>query len=171
MEKTLVNKIANSPLITIDLEAYAPKWNFIVFDMKDYLFMEMILKEKDFRLALSQHDWDRYKGQDVLITCSVDAVIPMWAYMLITSYLIDKASNIYNMTEDQYKENRWMSAIDGVDVAPWVNKKMILKGCSDQPVPPIAYTRMSARLLPVVDSLMFGEPCSTVPVYKKVTKV
>lgn len=171
MEETpLVNRIANSPLITIDLEKHAPSMRFKSFDLKDFLFMEMILKEKDFRESLKTHDWTQYKDLDILIFCSADAIIPMWAYMLVASKAEGIAANIYQMTPEDYHKQEWMRAIDRLDISPWKDKKLIIKGCSVTPVPPIAYARITERLQPIADSIMFGEACSTVPIYKKVKK-
>ncbi|MCO6461713.1 MAG: DUF2480 family protein [Saprospiraceae bacterium] len=167
MEKELINRIANSPLITLDMEPYAPKWNYKIFDIKDYLFQGLLLREKDFRQSLKDFDWSVFKDMDLLVFCSNDAIIPMWAYMLITISASPFTANIYHKSEQDYRSEKWTEAINAIDLSPYENKKMIIKGCSNNPIPPSAYATITARLLPIASSIMFGEPCSTVPVYKK----
>ncbi|HNQ42065.1 MAG TPA: DUF2480 family protein [Saprospiraceae bacterium] len=166
MEKELVNRIANSPLITLDMEKHAPQWNYALFDIKDYLFHGLILKEKDFRQALKELDWTQYEGKDLLVFCSNDAIIPMWAYMLIVAQASPYASNVIQEDEAAYCSRIWKETIDALDLSPYEGKKMIVKGCSDRPVPPSAYTTITGRLIKIAESVMFGEPCSTVPVFK-----
>lgn len=167
MEPELVNKIANSPLVTLDMEHYAPQLNYALFDLKDHLFHGLILKEKDFREALKTLDWNQYQDKDLLVFCSTDAIIPMWAYMLISSYAAPIASNILNMNEEEYIRSKWAEVINKLDLSAYKDKKMVIKGCSDSPIPPTAYTLITTRLVGFANSIMFGEPCSTVPVYKQ----
>lgn len=163
---TLVNRVANSPLITINLEDYYPAEEMVAFDLKDYLYMELMLKEKDFRTALKGHDWESYKDKVVCIYCSTDAIIPMWAYMLVSTYL-SEAKDIYQGTMEDYLRDHYRSVVRAIDVSGYEDRPMVIKGCSDKPVPAAAYLELTARLQPVAKSIMFGEPCSTVPVYKK----
>jgi len=167
MEQELVNRIANSPLITLDMEHYAPSLNYALFDIKDYLFHGLILKEKDFRQALKDFDWSRLEGKDVLVFCSNDSIIPMWAYMLIATYASPVANSVLNMDENEFIRAKWAEAINNIDLSSYDNKKMIIKGCSDHPIPPTAYSLITSRLMQNASSIMFGEPCSTVPVYKQ----
>lgn len=166
--EAVVNKIAQSGLTTIDLESFYPK-NFEIkaFDLKPFLFKEIILKEKDFREALSNLDWHAYEGKNVAVFCSTDAIIPAWAYMLVAVYLAPFAATIYSGQPETWKIQLLLQAIENTDVSVYENGKIILKGCGTALVPPSAYMAMSHRLRPIVKSLMFGEPCSTVPVYKK----
>lgn len=166
VEKPLVNKIANSPLITLDLEQYAPDLSYALFDIKDFLFHGLILKEKDFRESLKAFDWTPFEGKDLVVFCSTDAIIPMWAYMLITTSAMPYVRKVYNMTEEGYFNAKWIEAIQQMDISGFIDKKMVIKGCSDRPIPPLAYSEITARLLPHANSIMFGEPCSTVPVFK-----
>ena len=168
MEEVLVNKVAESGIITLNLESYLPPVDaVVVFDIKPFLFMEMILKEKDFRLALTAHDWTQYEGKSVAITCSADAIIPMWAYMLISSNLSPVADALYFGTQEQYIAQLMVAAIEKVDAAQYQDKRVVVKGCGDKAMPEAAFVAITQKLRPVVKSLMYGEPCSTVPVYKK----
>lgn len=161
------NKVAESGLITIDLEKYYPEQQPLSFDLKDFLFMEMLLKEKDFREALDQHDWSAYEGRDVAVYCSTDAIVPMWAYMLVASKLSGIAGSVISGTPDEAFKQIFIQNIRQVDPVVYEAKRVVVKGCGDKPIPEYAYTAISTKLLPVVKSLMYGEPCSTVPVYKR----
>lgn len=163
----LVNRVAQSGLVTIDLEQYLPEGEIVGFDLKEYLFMGMILKEKDFREALKTHDWPQYAGKNVAVFCSADAIIPMWAYMLVATYAAPFAQDIAQCAPEQMKEISVLKKIAALDTAPFEGERIVIKGCGDQPIPPAAYIEITRRLQPIAASIMFGEPCSTVPVYKK----
>lgn len=167
MDQPLVNRVANSPIITINLEHYFPSEEIVDFDLKHYLYMELMLKEKDFRLALKEHDWSRYSGKIVCIHCTADAIIPIWAYMLVATYASPVAHTVYQGRAEDYLTAYYRSYISGMDTEQYADRPIVIKGCSDKPVPPSAYMEVTARLLPVAKSIMFGEPCSTVPVYKR----
>lgn len=166
-EQPLVNRVANSGLITIKLEEFFPKQELAVFDLKDYLFMEMILKEKDFRQALKEHDWEQYQGQTLLVYCSVDAIIPVWAYMLVATYAAPYAQDVYQGEQEDYYRSYFLRQLDRLDAEQYRDQRLVIKGCSDHPVPPAAYLEITRRLQPLAKSIMYGEPCSTVPVYKR----
>lgn len=161
------NKVAESGLITVDLENYYPQSAAAGFDIKDFLFMEMLLKEKDFRESVEKHNWMQYAGKDVGIYCSTDAIIPMWAYMLIVSKLSGVAASVSFGTPDEVFKNRYIEQIQKIDPSPFEGKRVVVKGCGEKEIPACVYTEISKKLIPVVKSLMYGEPCSTVPVYKK----
>ena len=164
----IVNKIAQSGLITLDLEQLLPKDLAIeAFDLKPFLFREMILKEKDFREALTVFDWSIYKDKAVAVFCSADAIIPAWAFMLVAGYLAPLTQSVFTGTPETFREYLLLKAIAELDITRYADQKIILKGCGTDPVPAAAYLAMSLRLQPVVKSLMYGEPCSTVPVYKR----
>lgn len=169
MENIPINKIQQSGLITLDLQRYAPDIEYVSFDLKDYLFMELILKEKDFRAALKELDLSSFSEKTVLVYCSTDVIIPMWAYMLVVTKLREVSGPVFAISPSAFLEMLWIRAIDAIDISGWESQKVIIKGCSDIEVPPAAYAQIAWRLLPTVQSLMFGEPCSTVPVYKKKT--
>ncbi len=161
------NKVAESGIITLNLEDFYPKEEPVIFDLKDYLFMEMILKEKDFREALKATDWQQYAGKNVVITCTADAIIPLWAYMLVTSYLVPVAHFVAAGNSGEMNKRLLLRNIQAIDPEVYRDKRIVIKGCGDITISEEAYTEISRILLPVVKSLMYGEPCSTVPVYKK----
>ena len=167
LEQPLVNRVAQSGLVTIDLEALYPSGEVVSFDLKDYLFMGLILKEKDFREALKALDWTQYQGTNLAVHCSADAIIPMWAYMLVATYAAPFANDIAQTTPEQFVETAFLKNLAVLDISDYAGKRIVVKGCSDKPVPPSAYMEITRRLQPVALSIMFGEPCSTVPVYKK----
>lgn len=167
LESPLVNRVANSGLITIDLEEMFPKGEVIGFDLKNYLFMELILKEKDFREALKSHDWEQYRGKNLAVFCSTDAIIPMWAYMLVASYAAPVVNDMALCEPAAFVETAFLKKLAALDLTPFQGKRLVIKGCSDKPVPASAYLEITRRLQPAALSIMFGEPCSTVPVFKK----
>lgn len=168
MEDVLVNKVAESGIITISLEQFIPEEeSIVIFDIKPFLFREMILREKDFRLALAEHNWEQYLGKQVTVTCSADAIIPMWAYMLISSALAPVAASVSAGTKEEMTAQLILKNIEAMDAIPYTDKRVVIKGCGDKVMPEAAYVAITGKLRPVVKSLMYGEPCSTVPVYKK----
>jgi len=167
MDAPLVNRVANSSLITLNLEDHYPTQEMKVFDLKDYLFMEMILKEKDFRAALKEHDWAQYQDAILLIHCTADAIIPVWAYMLVISYAQPYVYASYQGDQDQYLRHHYQSLIAAQDYTQYEGAKIVIKGCSHKPVPPAAYMALTAALQPYAQSVKYGEPCSTVPVFKR----
>jgi len=168
MSDTLVNRVAESGLITLKPEEWIPKIQPVVFDIKDYLFMGQILKEKDFRESMKAHDWSQYQGKIICLFCSADAIIPSWAYMLIATSAATFASNIFFGNASQWRSSQLISFIKDMDITPYMDQMVIIKGCSDEfEIGPEIYVELTSRLVPVVKSLMFGEPCSTVPVYKR----
>ena len=167
MDKPLINKVAQSGLLTIKLEAFFPDQAVEVFDLKDYLYMELILKEKDFRTALKAHDWEQYLDKIVLLTCSADAIIPMWAYMLVTSYAEPYAADVFVGNEATYNEMHFRQQLAKLDISAYADQRLVIKGCADKPIPPSAYVEFTKLVRPVAKSIFFGEPCSTVPIYKK----
>jgi len=167
MAEIFVNKVAESGIITLDLEAYYPKDEVALFDMKDYLFMGLILKEKDFREALKSLDKSAYQDKIAAITCSADAVIPMWAYMLAASALQPVVKEIIFGNEAAAKKEMLLKSIASINVQEFNDKRVVIKGCGEVPVPEEAYIEITKLLRPVAKSIMYGEPCSTVPVFKK----
>lgn len=165
--ETIINKVSQSGILTFNLEDYYDKNPRVVFDIKDCLFMGLILKEKDFREFIKGHDWQQYQGQNVSIICSADAIVPTWAYMLIASKLTGIA-NFYIFGDLEKLENAlFQMALSKVNIEAYKDKKMVIKGCGNLPVPTYAYVEITRLFLPVASSIMYGEPCSTVPVYKK----
>lgn len=162
-----INKVAESGIISLDLETYFSKEKLIVFDLKDYLFMGLILKEKDFRAALITTDWEKYRDSFVAVTCSADAIIPMWANMLVTVYLSPIAKSVYFGTEEYVKEQLLLNALNTINGVDYTDQRVVVKGCGENPVPASAYVKITSILRPYAKSIMYGEPCSTVPLYKK----
>ena len=167
MDELLVNKVSESGLVTVDLEDFYPKEETAVFDMKDHLFMGLILKEKDFREAMKNLDLTPYTGKNVALTCSADAVIPMWAYMLVVSYLQPVAKEIVFGDKDHLNQSLLLKNISTINAEEYKDKRIVIKGCGEQPVSESAYVAVTNLLRPVAKSIMYGEPCSTVPIYKK----
>jgi hypothetical protein len=167
MSEEFVNKVAESGIITIDLEKYFPKEDVVMFDIKDYLFMGLILKEKDFRQALKELDVEKYQNKIVAVTCSADAIVPMWAYMLISSTLQPTSKEIIFGNENEVKTKLLIRNILQINKEDFIDKRIVVKGCGETPIPEEAYLEVTNLLRPVVKSIMFGEPCSTVPIYKK----
>jgi hypothetical protein len=166
MSEEIINKVAQSGLITLDLEEYFPKEPVMVFDLKDHLFMGMILKEKDFRTALQQTDWSVYQGKLVGVTCSADAIIPMWAYMLVASYLTPVAAGVVYGDAASATQQFLVQKIAAIPAAEFADKRVVVKGCGDKTIGEAAYLAITTLLRPVAKSIMYGEPCSTVPIFK-----
>jgi hypothetical protein len=167
MEEMMINKVAESGIITLNLEDYYPKEETAMFDLKDYLFMGLILKEKDFREALKNLDVTVYQNKNVALTCTADAIIPMWAYMLVASYLQPVAKAIIFGNEEVLKQTIFLKNLQTINAADYTEKRVVIKGCGELPVTESAYVEITNILRPVARSIMYGEPCSTVPIYKK----
>lgn len=164
----LVNKVAQSGISTLDLEEFFPAEGEIVsFDLKDHLFKGLILREKDFREALAATDWTQYVGKAVAVFCSADAIIPNWAWMLVASAVQPYATLVVMGNPEEALRQYYFHRLQKIDLEQYRDARVVIKGCSDKPVPPEAYLMATAVLRPVVKSIMYGEPCSTVPVYKK----
>ena len=162
-----MNKVADSGIISLNLEDFRPQQEVVVFDMKDYLFMGLILKEKDFRESLKALNLEPYTGKLIAITCSADAIIPMWAYMLAASVLQPVASDIYFGSKEEVENKILIKNIQQIKASDYSDKRLVIKGCGELPVSEEAYMEITKKLRPVAKSIMYGEPCSTVPVYKK----
>ena len=161
----IVNKVASSALITLDLEEYYHPGERVLLDIKDWLFQGLILKEKEFRTYVKEHDWEQYAGKNVAITCSADAIVPVWAFMLLTTRL-KSAHCVIMGTLDTLELTLFQKALREIDLGQLQDAKVVIKGCGELPVPDSAYVELTHLLTPVVSSLMYGEPCSTVPIYK-----
>jgi len=166
-EEEIVNRVAKSPLVTLNLEEYYQEGERVVYDIKVNLFQEMILKEKDFRAFVKDCDWSQYHGKYVAITCSVDAIVPTWAYMLLVSKLEPHAKKVIFGTLETLEAILYQESLSKLDLEEFRDAKIVVKGCGDLPVPVFAYTEITRLLRPYASTIMFGEPCSTVPLYKK----
>ena len=169
MSDEIVNRVANSQLKTIDLEELYPQGTRTTIDIKKWLFQELILKEVDFREHLKDHDWSQYKNHYVALTCSSDAIIPSWAFMLIATYLMPFAKKVVVGNLTDLETSIFYAIIADFNIDEYQNTPVIIKGCANKPIPKTAYIQLIEKLQPVVKSIMFGEACSTVPLYKKST--
>ena len=167
MAELFNNKVAESGLLTIDLASLLPSNEIILFDIKPYLFKELILKEKEFRASLLNIDWSIYQDKIVGIVCSADAIIPMWANMLIVSSLHPYAKAVYFGDENKVREQLLQDSISKINTDQYIDQRVVVKGCGETPIGESAYIAITQKLRPLVKSIMYGEPCSTVPVYKK----
>lgn len=167
MAEEIINKVVNSKLITIDLEDFYPKGKRVIFDVKNWLFEEIILKEKDFRASVKNHDWSQYQDDFVALTCSSDAIIPSWAYLLVTVNLAPFAKKIVVGNLTTLETAIYQDIISNLPIETYRDKPIIIKGCSKKEIPETAYVQLVSKLLPIAKSVMYGEACSTVPIKKK----
>ena len=166
MPKDIINRVANSKLKTFDLEEIYPEGKRVLFDIKYWLFEEIILKEKDFRIAVKNHDWTQYKNSFVAINCSVDAIIPSWAFMLIAAEINPFANKVVIGDLELLETVIFQELLEFVDFKDFENSPVIIKGCSEKPIPKSAFSFLISKLQPITSSILFGEACSTVPLYK-----
>ncbi len=163
----VVNKVANSGLITIDLKKYCDPSIVKELDIKDFLFQELLLKEKDFREYLDQHDWSQYEGNILAVFCSTDAILAPWAFMLVASHALPFAKEVKLGDRQRALEDLYRQAFEHENWSQYEGRRVIIKGCSDETIPPYAYFLVTQKLLPHVERLMYGEACSFVPIYRK----
>jgi hypothetical protein len=167
MNAEIINRVAESSLIQLDLEDWYDQAERKSFDLAAYLHMGLVLKELDFRSALKQIDWTLFQGKHLAIHCSADAIVPTWAFMLVATHAAPFTKSIVFGTKDKIDEILFERWIENLNISPFIDQKVIVKGCSKFPVPVSAYVSITSKLTPVVQSLMFGEPCSNVPLYKR----
>ena len=167
MTKEIINKVAKSGLITIDLSDFSKGVLIDEFDIKKILFGGLVLKEKDFRKSLKSYDFSKHQNKTIAVFCSSQSIIPMWAYMLIASSLNNFSNNIYFGTKKTALQKLMLEKINEIDESKYINKKVIIKGCGEIPLCEDLYLAITKKLQPNVMSLMFGEACSAVPIYKK----
>jgi hypothetical protein len=167
MAEEIVNRVANSKLITFNLEDYYPEGERVLFDVKDWLLEGFVLRESEFREQAKNHDWSQYEGKFIALTCSSDAIIPAWAFMLLATYLQPYAKKVITGDLETLETVLYTEVISKMDVSNLQDKPVIVKGCAHKPVPKNAYLLLIEKLQPVVKSLMYGEACSSVPLYKK----
>ena len=167
MSDEIVNRVANSGLVNFDLEAYYPKGQRQLIDLKDWLFEGLILKEKDFRQAVKDYNWAQHQDHYVAIDCSADAIVPVWSYMLISNAISPYAKKVVKGNLEVLETLLFYELINALDTKPFEDQRVIIKGCSNLPIPESAYVAITNKLSPVVKSIMYGEACSSVPIYKK----
>ncbi|AKA35084.1 DUF2480 family protein [Flagellimonas lutaonensis] len=163
----IVNRVAQSKLVTFDLEAYYPEGKRVLFDIKDWLHEGLILREKEFRAKVTEHDWSQYADAFVALTCSTDAIVPGWAFMLLASRLQPHAKKVVQGDLEILETLLYNDILQNLDVSDLADKPVIIKGCSNKPVPKNAYLMAVAKIQPVAKSIMYGEACSSVPIHKK----
>ena len=166
MDQEIINKVTESGLVTINLEDFYPEGERILFDIKPLLFEELVLKEKDFREFVKNHDWKKYENKFVAVNCSNDAIVANWAYMLIASALQPFVKKIVFGDLVKMEEEIFHDAVSKTNPENYRNHRVVIKGCGEKPIPVSAFVEITALLRPVVKSIMYGEPCSTVPIYK-----
>jgi hypothetical protein len=162
----IVNKVANSGVVSIDLETFYDASEKVIFDIKPHLFMELMLKEKEFRDFIKTNDWSVYKGKIVGIACSSDAIVPTWAYMLLALALEPFAKRVFFGSISDVENLLFAEKLAQLDMAPYKNARVVIKGCGEKQIPVNAFLQLTALLKPLAKSIMYGEPCSTVPLYK-----
>ena len=163
----IVNRVSQSKLMTFDLEDYYPEGTRVVLDIKDWLYEGFILKEKEFRSSVEEHDWVQYQDTYVAIQCSTDAIIPGWAYMLISSKLQPYAKKMIVGSLEQLETSIYQPILEKIDLSDFKDKPVIIKGCSNKPVPANAYIWITTKMQVIAKSVMYGEACSSVPLFKK----
>jgi hypothetical protein len=166
MADEIINRVANSKLVTFNLEDHYPPGQRVLFDVKDWLLEGFVLREKDFREQAAAHDWSQYRDSYVALTCSTDAIIPAWAYMLLTTYLQPFAKKVVSGDLETLETILYADVLSKLDISELKGKPVIIKGCSNKPVPKNAYLLLIEKLQPVVKSLLYGEACSSVPLFK-----
>jgi hypothetical protein len=167
MENEIVNKVSQSGLITIDLEEFYPAGERVVFDIKNLLFQGLILREKDFREFIKNEDWNKYKDKYVALICSADAIVPTWAYMLLATQLEPIAKRVVFGDLETLETILYNEILSKINISEYKDARVVIKGCGNLPVPKSAYVQITSLLRPVAKSIMYGEPCSTVPLYKQ----
>jgi hypothetical protein len=167
MGEEIINRVALSKLMVVDLEDYYPEGERIIFDIKDWLYEGFVLREKDFRQLVINYNWSKHENQFVALTCSTDAIIPAWAYMLLTIELQPYARKVNVGDLASLETSIYQDIINGLDVQPYNDKPLIIKGCAHKPVPSNAYIMLTSKLKPVAKSIMYGEACSSVPLFKR----
>lgn len=167
IQENFVNKVAASGLITLNLEEYYHTGERVVYDIKDNLFHGLMLREKDFREFIKAHDWAAYTGKNIAIICSADAIVPTWAYMLLANKLKPYANEVVFGSLETLESVLFTKALAKIDLNAFAGQRVVIKGCADIEVPVSAYVEITGLLTPVVKSIMYGEPCSTVPIFKR----
>lgn len=167
IQENIVNKVASSGLVTLNLENYYHQGERVLYDIKDNLFHGLILKEQDFRAFIKEHDWTQYSGKNVAIICSADAIVPTWAYMLLANKMQPYANEVVFGTPETLETVLFTKALAKININDFADQRIVVKGCADIEVPVSAYVVITALLSPVAKSIMYGEPCSTVPIFKR----
>ena len=167
MQEEIKNRVTESKLITFDLEDFYPEGNRIELDISQFLFEGILLKEKDFRAGVKSHNWSQYQDSYVALTNINDALVPAWAFMLLTTHLTPMTKRVSIGNLEQLEISIFSKIIENLDISNYQDKLIIIKGCSNRPIPENTYLQLIQKLPPIVKSLMYGEACSSVPLYKR----
>ncbi len=167
IQENIINKVAQSGLVTLDPANFYAQGERVVYDIKDNLFHGLILKEKDFREFVKEHDWSQYQDKYVAVTCTADAIVPAWAYMLLANRMAPYAKDVVFGDAEVLETVLFAKALAAFDAEQYRDQRVVIKGCGDVPVPVSAYVALTQKLTPVAKSIMYGEPCSTVPIFKR----
>jgi Protein of unknown function (DUF2480) len=167
MENEIINRVAKSKLVTFNLEEYYPEGKRVLFDISEWLLEGIVLKENDFRASVKQHNWENYKNSYVALHCSTDAIVPGWAYLLVSLQLARYAKKTVVGTLDTLESILFAEIIPALDLSALQDKPVIIKGCAHKPIPQNAYVLLAEKLQPIAKSIMYGEACSSVPLFKR----
>jgi len=170
MEGEIINKVANSSLITFNLEDYYKKGERKTFDISPFLLEGIVLREKEFRKSVKDFDWSQFQNSYVALHCATDAIVPSWAFMLVSLSIVPFAYHVTHGSLEDLERELFVEELSKISYEDYKDQRVIIKGCSQYPVPELAYTIVAQKLLPFTKSLMFGEACSTVPLYKQSKK-
>ena len=167
IQQNIVNKVAQSGLVSFDLAELYPQGERVLYDIKDNLFHGLILREKDFREFVKEHDWKQYAGKHMAITCTEDAIVPTWAYMLLANRLAPVAKTVVFGDLQLLETILFERELEKLDIEKYRDQRVVIKGCGEIAVPESAFISLTVQLTKVSKSIMYGEPCSTVPIYKR----
>lgn len=167
IQENIINKVAQSGLLSFDLAELYPQGDRIVYDIKDNLFHGLMLKEKDFREFIKDHNWEIYAGKHIAITCSADAIVPTWAYMLLANRLAPYAKTVVFGNLELLETILFERALEKLDLEKYRDQRIVIKGCGEVAIPEFAFIDLTVKLTGIAKSIMYGEPCSTVPIYKR----
>lgn len=167
IQTNITNKVAQSGLLSFDLAEFYPQGERVLYDIKDNLFHGLMLREKDFREFIKEHNWEQYSGKHVAITCSTDVIVPTWAYMLLANRMAPFAATVVFGSLDLLETILFERALEKLDLEKYRDQRIVIKGCGEIAIPESAFIDLTVRLTAVSKSIMYGEPCSTVPIYKR----
>jgi len=167
VSEEITNRVANSKLITFSLEDFYPKGERVSFDISHWLQEGIVLREKEFRKKAKEHDWNQYQDKYVALFCSTDAIVPGWAYLLVSLHLTPFAKKVTVGSLEELESILFTELLQNIDFSEYQNKPVIIKGCAHKPIPQNAYVLLAQKLQPVAKSIMYGEACSSVPLFKK----
>ena len=167
IQENIINKVAQSGLLSFDLAELYPQGERVLYDIKDNLFHGLMLREKDFREFIKEHDWTQYSGKHIALTCTADAIVPTWAFMLLANRLAPVAKTVVFGDLNQLEIILFDRELAKIDLEKYRDQRIVIKGCGEIAVPESAFVDLTVKLTAISKSIMYGEPCSTVPIYKR----